>query len=179
MNLEDWIVIKQGSGGYGLYANGITLPAIIGRSGFVVANQKLEGDGATPCGRWPLRKIYYRADRIECPPSLIATESLTPACGWCDDVQSDDYNCPVTLPFVFRHETMWRADSAYDLVGELGYNDSPIVNGRGSAIFLHCMAVGKTNTAGCIAVNRIDFMWLLTRAGADQHVYVPNNLLID
>jgi L,D-peptidoglycan transpeptidase YkuD (ErfK/YbiS/YcfS/YnhG family) len=177
MCANDWTVIRQDAGGYGLCAGAVVLPAIIGRNGFVAARNKREGDGATPCGRWPLRKIYYRADRINCPSTPICCQSLQPESGWCDDVMSADYNRYITRPFAFRHEQMWRTDAAYDFVGALGYNDAPVISGHGSAIFLHCIAAGKTSTAGCVAVSRDDFVWLLGSANADQHLYIPDSLL--
>ena len=37
---------------------------------------------------------------------------------------------------------MWRDDHLYDLVAVLGYNDDPVVPGKGSAIFLHLAQAG-------------------------------------
>ena len=60
---------------------------------------------------------------------------------------------------------------------ELGYNDDPVVTGHGSAIFLHCTAAGKTNTAGCVAVYQADLAVLIESASANQHLLVPDALL--
>jgi L,D-peptidoglycan transpeptidase YkuD (ErfK/YbiS/YcfS/YnhG family) len=72
---------------------------------------------------------------------------------------------------------MWRDDGAYDLVVMLGFNDAPPIAGRGSAIFLHCIADGKTGTAGCVAVDRDDLMGMLGLADADQHLSIDPRLL--
>ena len=72
---------------------------------------------------------------------------------------------------------MWRQDAAYDFVVELGYNDDPVVVGNGSAIFLHCIAAGKTSTAGCVAVNRDDLAMIIESASPNQHILIPNLLL--
>ena len=49
---------------YGLDHGGTLIPALIGRSGLIAADQKREGDGATPRGHWPLREVFFRPDRI-------------------------------------------------------------------------------------------------------------------
>lgn len=72
---------------------------------------------------------------------------------------------------------MWRDDGAYDLVVMLGFNDAPPIAGRGSAIFLHCIADGKTSTAGCVAVERDDLITLLGHADADQYLSIDRRLL--
>ena len=72
---------------------------------------------------------------------------------------------------------MWRDDGAYDLVVMLGLNDAPPIAGRGSAIFLHCIADGKTSTAGCVAVERDDLITLLGHADADQYLSIDRRLL--
>ena len=48
---------------------------------------------------------------------------------------------------------MWRDDHVYDLVVDIGWNRSPVVRGRGSAIFLHLAKAGFTPTEGCVAVD--------------------------
>ena len=72
---------------------------------------------------------------------------------------------------------MWRDDGAYDLVVMLGFNDAPPIAGRGSAIFLHCIAAGKTSTAGCVAVACDDLISLLGLADAEQYLSIDQRLL--
>ena len=171
---DDWVVTADDKGGYWLGAGECRVAAHVGRGGLISGAEKREGDGATPCGRWPLRMVYYRPDRLQCPDTVIPCRRLTADCGWCDDVTSPDYNRYVKRPYQFRHEQMWRQDAAYDLVVELGYNDAPVVIGHGSAIFLHCISAGKINTAGCVAVERGDLSWIIESASPDQHILISD-----
>ena len=57
----------------------LTFACVIGRSGMVLAEQKAEGDGATPIGDWPVRCLYYRPDRIAEDPDKKAEPSALPA----------------------------------------------------------------------------------------------------
>lgn len=134
--------------------------AAIGRAGVTTA--KREGDGATPIGCFPLRCLYYRPDRIDPPDTRLETVPLAPDMGWCDDPESPEYNCLVHLPCNYGHEELWREDGTYDLIVPLGYNDAPIVPGRGSAIFLHVAKPGYLPTAGCVAMARDDLLDLIT-----------------
>ena len=174
--MDDWVVTADRNG-YWLQAGGRVVAAQIGRGGVIRAADKREGDGATPCGRWPARAVYYRPDRVQCPETILPCHRLTVDCGWCDDVTSPDYNRYVKRPCDFNHEQMWRRDEAYDFVVELGYNDDPVVTCHGSAIFLHCTAPGKTSTAGCVAVNQADLAVLIESASPDQHLLIPEALL--
>lgn len=136
-----------------------TFRCALGRSGVVAAADKREGDGASPAGLWPLRRIYYRPDRIAPDPKWrLPAEPIRPALGWCDDPCSPEYNRPVALPFPASHELMWRADGLYDLVVTLGYNDDPPVSGLGSAIFLHCSRPDYAPTEGCVALAAADLL---------------------
>lgn len=44
----------------------------------------------------------------------------------------------------------------------VGFNDNPIVPGKGSAIFVHIAREGYTGTAGCVAFSRGD-LWEVMR----------------
>ncbi len=145
-------------------APGRALRAAIGRGG--IRTDKQEGDGATPAGVLTLRRVLYRADRIAPPRTApqhtaLPREPIAPDDGWCDDPAHPDYNRPVRLPHPARHEALWRTDRLYDLVGVLGWNDAPVVRGRGSAIFLHVAAEDFRPTEGCVALPLADLLGLL------------------
>lgn len=131
----------------------------LGRGG--VRADKSEGDGATPPGVLPLRRVLYRADRVRAPRCAMPLEPLAPDDGWCDDPDDAAYNRPVRLPFSGRHEELWRADGIYDVIGVLGWNDAPAERGRGSAIFLHVARTDYAPTEGCIALALPDLLALL------------------
>jgi L,D-peptidoglycan transpeptidase YkuD (ErfK/YbiS/YcfS/YnhG family) len=99
------------------------------------------------------------------PRSLLPTRPLRRDDGWCEDATHGRYNHPIRLPSPAGHETMWRDDNLYDIVGVLDWNMSPRVSRRGSAIFLHLARPDLAPTAGCIAVSSPDLKRLLARAG--------------
>jgi L,D-peptidoglycan transpeptidase YkuD (ErfK/YbiS/YcfS/YnhG family) len=131
----------------------------LGRGGVRVA--KREGDGATPGGVLPLRRVLYRADRVPIPRTLLPREPIGEQDGWCDDPDHADYNRQVRLPHPGRHEELWRRDGLYDVVGVLGWNDAPVVRGRGSAIFLHVASADYRPTEGCVALAEADLLAVL------------------
>ena len=138
---------------------------LIGKNGLIAAQQKKEGDEATPIGQWQLRCLYYRPDRTDrnqLPARLpFPVRALRPDDGWCDDASSGLYNYPVHLPFAKSHETLWRKDGLYDLILPLGYNDGPVTPHRGSAIFLHCAETDTPSTEGCVALQKSDLLMIL------------------
>ncbi|MBV8399094.1 MAG: L,D-transpeptidase family protein [Acetobacteraceae bacterium] len=142
-----------------LVFRGQVFQAALGRGG--VRADKQEGDGATPSGHLPLRRVLYRADRESPPRCVLPIEPIAPDDGWCDDPASPDYNRMVRLPNTASHEELWRQDGQYDIVGVLGWNDAPVRPGRGSAIFLHVAAPDFSPTAGCIALTAADLRTLL------------------
>lgn len=135
----------------------------IGRGG--MKTDKREGDGGTPVGAWPLRRVLYRADRLLAPPpTALPVAAIGPADGWCDDPADAAYNRPVTLPCPAGHERLWRDDAVYDVIAVLGHNDDPPVPGLGSAVFLHVARPGYPATEGCVALALPDLLALLARA---------------
>jgi L,D-peptidoglycan transpeptidase YkuD (ErfK/YbiS/YcfS/YnhG family) len=136
----------------------------LGKGGIVAAEAKREGDGATPAGDWVLRRVFYRADKVQRPETALAAISLRVDDGWCDDPAHALYNCPVLIPFPASHEKMWRKDDVYDVVVELGYNDDQVIPGKGSAIFLHVARHDYAPTEGCVALAQTDLLALLACA---------------
>lgn len=147
-----------------------TVKCALGRGGIVA--DKREGDGATPIGRFPLRRVLYRADRLSLPPMALPTAAIEPGDGWCDDPASLDYNRQVHLPITASHEHLWRLDEIYDIVVVLGHNDDPPVAGAGSAIFLHVARPDYAPTQGCVAVARADLLRLIADCGAEDFLTV-------
>ena len=142
-----------------LHFNGRHLQAVIGRSGIRVDHR--EGDGSTPVGIWPLRRLFYRADRLNAPHTKYRCDPLSEDDGWCDDATHPDYNRQIRLPHPASHERLWRDNHTYDIIGVLGHNDQPIVPGLGSAIFLHVATPDYKPTEGCISLALPDLIWVL------------------
>ena len=147
-----------GTGGHSCVLNfaGRNMQCSLGRDGIASMGTKVEADGRTPQGSYPLRQVFYREDRIGTPQTgglRNVTTALRPSDGWCDDSASPEYNSHVTLPNPYHHEMLWEPhEPFYDLFAVIGYNDDPPVAGLGSAIFLH-VTPNYNSTAGCVAMS--------------------------
>jgi L,D-peptidoglycan transpeptidase YkuD (ErfK/YbiS/YcfS/YnhG family) len=146
-----------------------------------VSRDKHEGDGCTPAGTFPLRRAFYRADKL---PSDLLDPSLYPtylrlnqtelSYGWCDDSASTNYNTFVQLPMEggYSAEHLWLTDSnVYDLLAVIGYNDDPVVSGQGSAIFFH-VTESYGPTAGCVALSIDDLQWVLQNTNSETQMQI-------
>jgi len=149
---------------------GRAVPCALGRGGVRNVEDKREGDGAGPAGVWPMRRVFYRPDRRAPPQTRLPLVALAPHDGWCDAPDDPAYNRRVALPYTASTEALWREDSLYDLIVELGYNDDPPVPGKGSAIFLHCARPGYPPTEGCVALAHADLEALLALASPGDSV---------
>lgn len=150
--------------------NGKEYKCAIGKGG--VTKDKKEGDGKTPVGCFPIRKIFYRADRILKPQSVFKTFEITPADGWCDDPKDLNYNRQIKLPYGASYENLWRNDNLYDVIVVLGYNDNPPVAGKGSAIFMHLARPDYAPTLGCIALSLEDLLKILREINVNTRICV-------
>ena len=148
----------------------------LGKGGVIDGDDKREGDGCTPLGIWPMRRVLYRPDRGPKPATRLPVAAIKPSDGWCDAPNDPNYNKPVRLPYPASAEKMWRADELYDLVLVLGYNDAPVRKRRGSAIFLHVARPNFSPTAGCIALARTNVLALLAKAGPGDSVAVVDSV---
>ena len=124
----------------------------IGKRG--IGNKKREGDKITPKGKFKIKTILYRKDRVSHFRSKITKLSIKKNMGWCDDPKSKKYNKLIRLPFKGSAEKLYRGDNTYDIILVLNYNLNPIRKGKGSAIFIHVAKKNYKNTLGCIAVSK-------------------------
>ena len=147
-----------------------TCQCVLGWGG--VCTNKYEGDGVTPVGRWPLRSVYYRPDRISRPNTLLPTQALKPEDGWCDDPKNAAYNQHIQKPFAASYEDMWREDGVYDLIVVLGHNDSPPQPDKGSAIFMHVVQPDLSPTEGCVALALDDLVEILEGSGPETAIVI-------
>jgi L,D-peptidoglycan transpeptidase YkuD (ErfK/YbiS/YcfS/YnhG family) len=153
-----------------LIAGNINVPCKLGRSGS--AFRKREGDGATPRGTWPMRRVVARRESWGWLRTGLPFRFMTPDDGWCDAAADRNYNRFVKLPYPASHEELWRKDHLYDVVVILGHNDRPRVAGLGSAVFFHLADPQGGPTAGCIAVSAKDMRKVLALCGRKTRIKV-------
>ncbi|GAB4528480.1 MAG: L,D-transpeptidase family protein [Parvularculaceae bacterium] len=162
-------------------AGGVERLCALGPGG--IRADKREGDGATPSGVFPLRRVLYRPDRIARPETRLPTAEISESDGWCDDPHDANYNRPVRLPYPASCERLWRDDHLYDICVVLGHNDSPPEPGRGSCIFFHLAHDDYRPTEGCVAVAKEDMLDILKSCGPDSVMEIiapaPDKILTD
>ena len=145
----------------------------LGRGG--IRAGKREGDGATPVGQFPLRRLLYRADRLDCPAGPLPTKQIQPGDGWCDDPGHADYNNFVSLPHAASCENLWREDHVYDVIVTLDHNSDPVISGVGSAIFFHVARENFEPTEGCVALEMETLLNVLASVEPGCAIDVRNN----
>lgn len=136
---------------------------LVGRNG--ATKYKQEGDGKTPIGIFELGIVFGTHDKGEINlDKSIKYIKVNPNLYWVDDVNSIYYNQLVDNT---RTEKDWNSAEhlieypiEYEYAVEIKSNPENIP-GKGSAIFIHC-SNGK-ETAGCVALSKLDMMRLIKR----------------
>jgi L,D-peptidoglycan transpeptidase YkuD (ErfK/YbiS/YcfS/YnhG family) len=149
---------------------GRTFPCALGRRGQRAI--KREGDGATPIGRWDLRSVLYRSDRIPRPHTGLPIKAMRRSDGWCDAPGDRNYNRAVRNPYPASTEQLFRADHVYDLLVVLSHNERPRKRGCGSAIFMHVARPGFSPTEGCVALRIEDLRRVLEVCRRNSRIVV-------
>ena len=142
----------------------------IGENGFT--DTPKEGGKATPLGVYALRECWYRADRLQKPKTSLPLKVINENDGWCDDPAHPDYNRHVKLPFSALHETLWRAEHIYDIIVPIGFNDNPVIPGKGSAIFFHLAKPDYSPTLGCVAIALPDMLEILLKIDKASRIVI-------
>ena len=137
-----------------LFFNNYKVKCSIGKRGIGI--KKKEGDQITPKGKFKVKYILYRKDRIPNLKTKLAKLIIRKDMGWCDDPRSKFYNKLVRLPFKYSFEKLYRSNNTYDIILVLNFNLNPIRKNKGSAIFIHVARKNYKRTAGCVSVNKKD-----------------------
>ena len=146
------------------------LKCSIGKSG--ITNLKKEGDLATPQGVFKLGFLYYRKDRNKSLKSKLKKRVIKKNMGWCNDSKCKKYNQEIYYPFKYGAEKLYRKDKIYDILINIKYNHSPIIKGKGSAIFLHLTNKKYKPTKGCVAILKKDFLKILPSINGNTKISI-------
>jgi len=131
----------------------------IGKNG--LSKKKIEGDKKTPIGTFELQNLYFRKDKIKNPITDLKSIKIHKTMGWSDDIKfPKKYNSLIKVNNKIHHEKLHRKDYKYDLLIPIKYNFKKKIIGKGSCIFIHLTKNYKP-TAGCIAINKKDFLIML------------------
>ena len=144
----------------------------IGKRGIGI--KRKEGDLITPKGKYSIKYILYRKDRIKKIQSKLKKIPITKSIGWCDDPKSKDYNKLIKLPTNYNYEKLYRNENTYDLVLVLNFNMKPIVKKKGSAIFIHIAKKNYKKTEGCVAINKIQLLKIVKKLKNNTKVLIES-----
>jgi L,D-peptidoglycan transpeptidase YkuD (ErfK/YbiS/YcfS/YnhG family) len=136
-----------------------------------ISAHKREGDGRTPEGSFAISTTIYGIS----PDPGLQMNYVRLSCGdwWDEDPTSPRYNrfvalrCGSAPTFAGTSEALWREVPAYDLFADIEYNADPVVDGAGSAIFLHVSTGQVTN--GCVALSENELRRILRALRPDAH----------
>jgi L,D-peptidoglycan transpeptidase YkuD (ErfK/YbiS/YcfS/YnhG family) len=155
-----------------LFAGPLTAPIALGRAG--IRADKREGDGGTPRGRFRPLRLWWRADRLPRPRTLLPVRPIGPDDAWCEDPDDRRYNRPFQRAARDAGDRLTRDDHLYDLIVEIDHNTRPRIAGRGSAVFIHLARPKFAPTAGCVALRRRDLQILLRRLNPRTRILIES-----
>src|SRR5580700_553474 len=155
-----------------LFAGPKAVRVALGRGG--IRANKREGDGGTPAGRFRPVRVWWRADRLPRPRTVLSVRRIGPHDAWCEDPSDRRYNRAFRRSANEPGDRLRRADGLYDLIIEIDHNTRPRVAGRGSAVFIHVARPGFGPTAGCVALRSRDLKALLSRINSKTRILIQS-----
>ena len=149
--------------------NKLKVRCAIGKKG--IGYKRKEGDLITPKGRFKIKYILYRKDRVKFSTKM-KKKVIKKNMGWCDDPNSKQYNKLVKLPFFYKHEKLFKKENIYDIVLVLNYNMNPIKKNKGSAIFIHVAKNNFRKTEGCVAIKKQNLIKIVKKLNLNSEVKI-------
>ena len=141
----------------------------LGRNGII--KKKKEGDGCTPEGIYSLGPLYYRSDRIKKLKTNFNSIPIEKDMFWSDHPQSKHYNKLIRFKDS-SYEYLYKENHTYDIILVINYNISPIIKGKGSAIFLHLAKKDFSATSGCIALKKKCLFEILEKLDINNRIRI-------
>ncbi len=136
--------------------------------------KRKEGDLITPKGKYKIKFILYRKDRVRKIQSKIKKIAIVKNMGWCDDPRSKNYNKLIKLPTEYSCEKLYKKENIYDIILVLNYNMNPIIKNKGSAIFIHVAKKNFKKTEGCIAIKKNYLIKIIKELKVNTQVKIEN-----
>ena len=120
-----------------------------GRNGLKEGTERKEGDGTTPLGAYPISFAFGFPSSVntKLPYKQIQKNSY-----WSGEKET--YNTWVESNTKIAGERLYSYKICYDKALAIGFNQNPVVFGRGSAIFLHIKAPDTWESSGCITISK-------------------------
>lgn len=127
-----------------------------GRKGMKKAEERREGDETSPIGAFPIQFAFGFAEKEN---TLLPYRQIKKNSVWSGEKSS--YNQWVEKDKPVAGEQLWNYKICYEKALAIGFNQNPVVYGRGSAIFLHIKAPSTWESAGCITIEKSSMEELL------------------
>jgi L,D-peptidoglycan transpeptidase YkuD (ErfK/YbiS/YcfS/YnhG family) len=144
----------------------------VGKRG--IGYKKKEGDLLTPIGKYKIKYVLYRKDRVKKVQSKVKKIVIKKNMGWCDDPRSNKYNRLIKLPSKFSCEKLYKRKNVYDIILVLNYNMHPVLKNKGSAIFIHIASKNYKKTEGCIAIKKVHLVKIIKELKNNTYVKIVN-----
>ena len=144
----------------------------VGKRG--IGHKKKEGDLITPSGKYKIKYILYRKDRVKKINTKIKKIVIKKNMGWNNDSSSKQYNKLITLPSAYSYEKLYKKENVYDIILVLDYNMRPVIKNKGSAMFIHVATNNYKKTEGCVALRKVHLLKILKNINFNTNVKIEN-----
>jgi L,D-peptidoglycan transpeptidase YkuD (ErfK/YbiS/YcfS/YnhG family) len=133
-----------------------SMQAVVGKKG---VGKTKEGDALTPKGTYLLGTSFgwgTKPSQMSYPFRKVSKQDY-----WVDSTKTKDYN--KWIKYSGNPYRKWKSferlsHPLYKYAVVIRYNDAPIINGAGSAIFLHIKNKNTRYTLGCVAISEKDLL---------------------
>ncbi|MBF9234589.1 L,D-transpeptidase family protein [Microvirga alba] len=143
-----------------------SIPCTIGAGGLVQASLKREGDKRSPIGVFPLRYGFFDSTAFPDMPRDLRFPFVPLSSDMIWEEEGGHYNRLVFAEGTERADERLqrtRRERLFDVIIPIGFNDSVVESGRGSALFIHAASSDGSGTAGCVGIPREHLVEFLRR----------------